>query len=29
MESGELLKWVKKENGELPDAIITINKNIS
>jgi|SRR5579859_1874644 hypothetical protein len=26
MESGELLEWVKKENGELPDAIITINE---
>lgn len=26
MESGELLKWVKRENGELKDAIITINK---
>lgn len=24
MESGELLKWVKKENGELEDAIISI-----
>lgn len=22
MESGDLLKWVKKENGELPDAVI-------
>lgn len=26
MESGELLKWVKKENGELPDAIIKVNQ---
>jgi hypothetical protein len=26
MESGELLEWVKKENGEKPDAIIRINK---
>lgn len=26
MESGKLLDWVKKENGELPDAVITINK---
>jgi hypothetical protein len=25
MESGELLDFAKKENGELPDAIITIN----
>lgn len=24
MESGELLEWVKRENGELPDAIISI-----
>jgi hypothetical protein len=24
MESGELLKWVKKENGEKPDAAISI-----
>jgi hypothetical protein len=29
MESGELLRWVLKENGELPDAIITINKEPS
>lgn len=27
MESGALLEWVKKENGELPDAIIS-NKPI-
>jgi hypothetical protein len=26
MESGELLEWVKKENGEKIDAVITINK---
>ena len=26
MESGSLLEWVKKENNELPDAVITINK---
>lgn len=26
MESGELLQWVKKQNGELPDAIISIKK---
>lgn len=26
MESGALLEWVKKENDELPDAIISINK---
>lgn len=26
MESGELLHWVKKENKELPDAVIMINK---
>ena len=26
MESGQLLEWVKKENNELPDAIISINK---
>lgn len=26
MESGELLEWVKRENGEKKDAIITINK---
>lgn len=25
MESGELLKWVKSENGEKTDAVITIN----
>lgn len=28
MESGELLKWVKKENGEKPDAIIFTNRPI-
>jgi hypothetical protein len=26
MESGELLRWVKKENGEKIDAVIKINK---
>lgn len=26
MENGELLKWVKKENGEKEDAVITIKK---
>ncbi|HEY5267610.1 MAG TPA: hypothetical protein VII94_00560 [Candidatus Saccharimonadales bacterium] len=26
MENGELLKWVKKENGEKIDAVIKINK---
>lgn len=26
MESGALLDWAKKENGELPDAIISLNK---
>jgi len=26
MESGELLEWVKKENGEKIDAVIKINK---
>ena len=26
MESGELLEFAKRENGELPDAIITVNK---
>lgn len=26
MESGELLEWVKRENGEKKDAIISINK---
>lgn len=26
MESGELLEWVKKENGEKVDAVININK---
>ena len=26
MESGELLEFAKKENGELPDALIMINK---
>lgn len=25
MESGELLQWAKKENGELPDAIISVS----
>ncbi len=29
MESGELLKWVKKENGEKPDAIIRVNQPIT
>jgi hypothetical protein len=29
MESGELLKWVKKECGELPDAIIRTNNEDS
>jgi len=29
MESGELLRWVIKENGEKPDAVITINKDNS
>lgn len=28
MESGELLNWVKKENGEKDDAVIIINKEI-
>lgn len=28
MESGDLLNWVKKENGELPDAILSINKEV-
>lgn len=27
MESGELLSWVKKENGEKPDALISIQDN--
>jgi hypothetical protein len=27
MESGSLLEWVKKENGELPDAVISIKKS--
>ena len=27
MENGELLQWVKKQNGELPDAIISIDKS--
>jgi hypothetical protein len=27
-ESGELLTWVKKENGEKPDAIITIKEAV-
>jgi hypothetical protein len=26
MENGELLKWIKKENGEKIDAVIKINK---
>ena len=26
MESGALLKWAQRENGELPDAIISLNK---
>lgn len=26
MESGELLNWAKKENGELPDAVIQFTK---
>jgi hypothetical protein len=26
MESGKLLEWVKKENGELQDAVIKVNK---
>jgi len=26
MESGELLEWVKKENGELKDAVIKLQK---
>lgn len=26
MESGKLVEWVKKENGEKPDAVITLNK---
>jgi hypothetical protein len=26
MESGELLTWVKKENGELKDAVIKLQK---
>lgn len=26
-ESGELLEWVKKENGEKPDAVIKIKKD--
>ncbi len=29
MESGELLKWVIKENGEKPDAILSINQGES
>lgn len=28
METGELLEWVKKENGEKPDAVIKINAPI-
>lgn len=28
MESGELLRWVKKENGEKDDAVIKITKEI-
>lgn len=27
MESGKLLEWVKKENGELPDAVIKVNQS--
>jgi hypothetical protein len=27
MESGELLNWVKKENGEKKDAVIFVNRN--
>ena len=27
MESGSLLEWVKKENGELADAIISVKKS--
>lgn len=27
MESGELLKWIKKENGEKPDAVLSIKKD--
>jgi hypothetical protein len=26
MENGDLLKWAKKENKELPDAVISVNK---
>lgn len=26
MESGQLLEWVKKENGEKPDAIISVKQ---
>lgn len=29
MESGELLDWVKKENGEKVDAVIKINKEMN
>ncbi len=29
MESGELLEWVKKENGEKKDAVIKINEEIA
>jgi hypothetical protein len=29
MENGELLRWVKKENGEKIDAVIKINKEES
>lgn len=25
MESGQLLEWIKKENGEKPDAVIMLN----
>lgn len=28
MESGQLLDWVKKENGELKDAVIKIDKEV-
>lgn len=27
METGKLLEWVKKENGDLPDAVINLNKH--
>lgn len=29
METGELLQWVKKENGEKPDAVIKVNAPIT